>query len=290
VSASRPSVLLVGAGGLGRAILPALRRAGWPVAGVAARTPAAARRAGRPGFGPDPATWPRAGLTLLAVPDREVAGIAALLARDGGPWRGRAVLHHAGSKGLAPLDPLRTAGASVGLLHPFQALGRGPLARTLLPGSRARIEGTGRARTWALRAARDLGLVVVPLGPLGDRERAAWHAAAAVASNDLVALMSLSVRVLERAGLGRDEALAAVVPLARGVLSQLEHGGFADALTGPVVRADLDTVAAHRAVLERLGEEDATVHRLLSRRLVRLAAGHGRLGRNEAAALRRLLD
>ncbi len=287
---------MVGAGRLARAILPALVAAGYPVVAVAARSLASARRAARVAPGAfatrDPSRAAAAArLVLLAVPDREIAAVASRLARDlSEGWRGRAVLHHAGALGTAPLRPLARRGAAVGVLHPLQVLGRPETASRLLPGSFARIEGDRKGGAAALRLAKDLGLEPLALRRrLSDRDRAAYHAAASAASNDVVALLSIGVELLVAAGARREPAIRALAALLRGAAAHAEAGGIGAALTGPVVRGDAATVATQVARLSRLRPEAAEAHRLLSLWLVRLARTEGLLQRGDAAALRRLL-
>ena len=123
--------------------------------------------------------------------------------------------------------------------------------------------------------------------PLTRRDRELYHAAGSIDSNDLVALLTLSVDLLERAGLERRAALRALVPLMRGTLDQIETLGPARALTGPVVRGDVATLDAHLARLSRVSPAGARVHRLLSHGLIDLAGD--RLSRSQVAELRRRL-
>jgi predicted short-subunit dehydrogenase-like oxidoreductase (DUF2520 family) len=233
-----------------------------------------------------------ADLVLLAVPDGVIAPLARnLAASEGIDWNGKVVLHHAGALGPRELAPLERPGAAVGLLHPLQSLGGGPLAVDLLRGARARIEGAPRARAAARRIAGALGLVPLRFPTsLTTEERTLYHAAASMLSNDLIALLDAGGRLLQNLGLGRRAALEALIPLATGTLLQAERSGLRAALTGPVVRGDVDTVAAHLRVLDRrcLGSE--RIHRLLSRQLLCLAEREERLPSNEAVRrLKRLL-
>ena len=280
--ASRPRTALVGTGRVARALSPLLVACGYPVVAIAGRRATSARAIARSIRGASATASPEraareAELILLAVPDREIAPLARRLAGAGVPgWRGKTVLHHAGALGAGILDPLREAGAEVGVLHPLQALGDPALARHVLPGSRARVEGSRKGAAVARRLARDLGLVPLDLGPdAGDDERVAYHAAASVASNDLVALLGVAVDLLQAAGLDRHTALCALGPLGRGTLLQAERAGLAAAITGPVARGDAETVRRHLRRLERSSPGDARLHRLLSLRLLDLARREG---------------
>jgi predicted short-subunit dehydrogenase-like oxidoreductase (DUF2520 family) len=274
----KPGVALVGAGRLARAFIPALHAARYPILTIADRTIAAARRACRlaPGCSATrdaESAVPSADLILLAVPDGAIGPLAAGLAENADlHWRGKVVLHHAGALGPQELEPLGRRGTAVGVLHPLQSLGDSPLASTLLRGSRARIEGQPKARAAARRLARDLGMVPLSLdAPLSTEERTIYHAAAAMVSNDLIALLDAGCGLLEHLGMSRRSALEALGPLARGTLQQAEGSGFRAALTGPVARGDIDTVAAHLRVLGRHRRGSERIHRILSRQLLSLA-------------------
>ena len=97
-----------------------------------------------------------------------------------------------------------------------------------------------------------------------DENRAAYHAAACIAANHVVALMGQVARVAESIGLDLDVFLG----LSRAALADVERLGPAASLTGPAARGDTATLARHRAALapeERAGY-DACV--ALARRLV----------------------
>jgi predicted short-subunit dehydrogenase-like oxidoreductase (DUF2520 family) len=278
----RPATALFGAGRLARALLPHLASAGYPVVAVCDRRLAAARGAARAVPGARATTDPLraardAELLLLAVPDTELAALALLLADAPGiGWRGRTVLHHAGALGPESLAPLKRRGASVGLLHPLQCLGSTRLAAELLPGSHARIEGTPKARRLALRLAREVGLIPLRTsGRLTPGDRTAYHAAASLLSNDVVALLGLGAALLESIGIDRSSAVAALASLVRGTVVQAGHGGLAAALSGPVVRGDAAALSAHLKALSRRSAAAAETHRLLSRALLGVAESEG---------------
>ena len=110
--------------------------------------------------------------------------------------------------------------------------------------------------------------VVVDLGgrsfTVADADRAAYHAAAAIASNHLVALLGQVERVAALAGV----PLEAYLDLVRATLDNVAELGPAAALTGPVARGDWATVDRHRRALppDELMAYDALV--ASARRLV----------------------
>ncbi len=80
---------------------------------------------------------------------------------------------------------------------------------------------------------------------VADADRAAYHAAAVMASNHLVALLGQVERVAQGVGVPLD----AYLDLARGSLDDVAATGPAAALTGPVSRGDWATVSRHLGAL-----------------------------------------
>jgi predicted short-subunit dehydrogenase-like oxidoreductase (DUF2520 family) len=170
-----------------------------------------------------------ADLVLLCVPDRAIAEVAQAISP--GPW----VAHVSGAATLDSLDPHRRR-FSVHPLQTFQA-GLGP---TQFDGAWAAVTAeTDEALAAALGLADLLG---VRAFELPDEERPVYHAAATVAASFLVTLHEAAADLMEAAG-APPEALE---PLMRRTIDN----GFAP--TGPHVRGDRETVAAHlRAIRSR---------------------------------------
>ena len=84
---------------------------------------------------------------------------------------------------------------------------------------------------------------------VADADRAAYHAAASIASNFLVTLEGAAERLAATAGVDR-EALA---PLVRATVENWTQHGAHNAITGPIARGDEATVTRQReAVAERV--------------------------------------
>jgi predicted short-subunit dehydrogenase-like oxidoreductase (DUF2520 family) len=86
-------------------------------------------------------------------------------------------------------------------------------------------------------------------------------------------------------GVDEGMARAAVRHLMRAAVTNLAEAEPDAALTGPISRGDVDTVASHRAVLAATPELDA-VYRALSAAALPLAGAQG----TDAAALARIAD
>lgn len=204
---------MIGAGRLGSALVPALVAAGCAVDGPHGR-----------GAAPE-----RADVVLLCVPDGEIAAAARLV--PPGPLVG----HCSGATTLAPL-----AGHQGFSLHPLMTI-TGPGAP--LTGAGCAIAGTTPR---ALAAARELAerLELRPIA-VDDPDRAAYHAAASIASNFLVTLETAAERLAQTAGVDR-ELLA---PLVRATIENWVRDGE-HSLTGPIARGDTETEHRQRDAVE----------------------------------------
>jgi predicted short-subunit dehydrogenase-like oxidoreductase (DUF2520 family) len=211
------TIAIVGRGRLGPALAAALRAAGHEVLGPLGR-------------GADPGA---ADVVMLCVPDAEIAAAArAVDARDG-----LLVGHCSGATGLDVLSPHEALG-----LHPLMTVTH---AGGAFAGAGAAVAGTTpKALQAAANLARDLGMLPFEVA---DEDRAAYHGAASMAANFLVALEGAAERLAATAGVPR-EALA---PLARAALEDWAALGAERALTGPIVRGDEAVVARQREAIAR---------------------------------------
>jgi predicted short-subunit dehydrogenase-like oxidoreductase (DUF2520 family) len=170
-------------------------------------------------------------VVLLCVPDGQIAQAAAAV--PPGPLVG----HCSGATGLEALGDRE--GFS---LHPLMSVptGSGP---DVLRGAGCAVDGTTpRALETANRLAAALGMRAARVAP---EDRVAYHAAAAMASNFLVALEAVAERLARTAGVTREQ----LAPLVLATALQWAEIGPERALTGPIARGDEAVVARHRAVI-----------------------------------------
>lgn len=202
---------------------------------------------------------------LLAVPDAALAEVAHDYAAQGPAPAGCVALHLSGALPTDVVAPLHHAGFAVGSMHPLQAVADPWSGSDRLNGSAFALAGEPSAIAAARRLVNELGghALVIPatLRPL-------YHAGAVVASNFLVALAGFAARLVAQAGVPENEALAALVPLMRGTLDNVEQLGAGAALTGPISRGDVDTVRLH---LNRLSARDRELYCALGAETLRLA-------------------
>ncbi len=211
------SVRIVGLGRAGRSFQRALSEAGWDVDGVSGR-----------GAVGDVAS--DTDLVLICTPDAAIAAVAEAI--QPGP---AVVAHVAGSLGLEALPGHERRAA----IHPLMSLPNAEIGAQRL-----------RSGVWFAIAGHPLAAEVVDaldghMFTVADEDRPAYHAAACVASNHLVALMGQVERIA--AGIGVPSA--AYGALATASLENALRIGAAQALTGPAARGDDATIERHLAGL-----------------------------------------
>jgi predicted short-subunit dehydrogenase-like oxidoreductase (DUF2520 family) len=215
---------------------------------------------------------------LLAVLDSAIAEVAAdLVLRPG-----TIVLHLSGSRGIEALDCL-PEGAVPGCYHPLQSFAPQTDPALVVPPYCLAIEGPPAALSAARALAEATGHPAVTLRPGG---KAAYHAAAVLASNCLVALEAAATRVMGLAGAPEEERWTLLWPLVVGTLANLKSGEFAAAITGPVPRGDAATVERNLAAI---GDDEAAaeLYRVLGRATLDLV--RDRLEPERASAVEKLL-
>lgn len=237
-----PRLRVVGPGRAGGAFGLALRDAGWEVAAPVRR-------------GDDPAGAAEGvDLVLVTTPDAAIGPTAARI----GPEAGTVVAHASGSLGLDVL----AGHPRVAAVHPLVALPSDVVgARRLCAGAWFAVAGDPIVQ----RVVDDLG---GRRFDLADADRAAYHAAAVVASNHLVALLGQ----VERIGSSSGAPLEAYLALARATLDNVAELGAAAALTGPTARGDWATVARH---LDAIDPSEHEAYRALAAAARRLVDGSG---------------
>ena len=237
-------LVIVGKGRVGRSLRRALRAADLDC-GITS------------GLQPVQRTLKRADALVLAVPDGAIRETAVRIA--GGLRPGSCVLHCAGSRAVEELDACRRAGAQIGAMHPMASFAdarRPPDLR----GTTFIISGDSAAVAAGRRIATAVGgrPIDAPIhGP-------AYHALAALVAGGSVGFAHAVIPGLEQLGLSRRDAERAAAGLIATVAANIAAVGLPRALTGPVIRGDADTVAAHREALAALSPRVAAAYDAVS--------------------------
>lgn len=283
---SRPARLRVGIVGVGRVgatLGAALARSGHLVVAASGVSDQSRRRAER--LLPDVPLLPAdetvaaAEFVLLAVPDDVLRPLVAGLAETGA-WRpGQLVAHTSGAQGIGVLNPAAARGVLALALHPVMTFAGRPEDLDRLAGATWGVTAPDELRPVAESLVLEMGgePVWVP-----EPARALYHASLTIASNHLVTLVNDSLGLLSGAGVAEPGRLLA--PLLSASLDNVLRLGDA-ALTGPVARGDVATVAAHVDTLRRAAPDALPAYLALARRTAERARRSGQLSERQAAAV-----
>lgn len=277
----------IGAGRLGCALAWSLAGRGLSVGAVASLIPADAERFAAPIAGctilsDAQAVVDACDLVFVTTPDGAIEATTA-----GARWRpGIAAVHCSGVTEVAALDSARRDGAMTGGFHPMQTFGDPAAAARSLPGCTITIEAEEPLNSTLVAIARKLECRVNRLPP-GMRGR--YHAAAGYTSQFINALFADASKIWQSWGATEEDAVRALLPLARGTLESIASAGVAGGMPGPVSRGDVGSIEKHVSALTPLGPEVMEFYRLLCERTIPLGIERGAIDEAAAARLRAIL-
>ena len=248
---------------VGTAMAVLLQKAGHRIAAVSDPRPAAFKRAVT-FLGPvakikTSALADTAECFLITTPDGLIKSACVELSSNPA-LAGRYVFHVSGAGGLDLLDSAKKAGAFVGCIHPLQSFSSIEGAVESLPGSYFGMTVASGARTVAGRLVSDFK--GIPLRIRAD-QKPLYHAAACIASNYFVCLMSCVEALCRACGIPAEDARRAFLPLVSGSMKNIRNHGAVQALTGPIARGDLETLEKHLLALSAAAPNYVPMYRLL---------------------------
>jgi predicted short-subunit dehydrogenase-like oxidoreductase (DUF2520 family) len=288
----RLGVGIIGAGKVGAVLGAALRAAEHAVVGVSAVSDASRERAetllpGVPVLEIQDIVE-RAELVLLAVPDDALGLLVQGLAKLGAWQAGQLVAHTSGRFGVGILHPVRAAGAVPLALHPAMTFTGMSLDLTRLLDCSFGVTADPAMLPIAQALVVEMGAEPVVIA---EGDRTLYHAALAHGANHLVTLVAQASELLREVGVDVPDRMLG--PLLRASLENALASGES-ALTGPVARGDVGTVAAHSEALRELdggsGGDILDAYLAMARATARRAASRGLLRPEQVDGISRALE
>lgn len=267
-----PTLNIIGAGHVGRVLGRLFAASGeFEVAGVLTRSAGSALEAVRfIGAGhalADIAQLPRADAYMLAVPDDQIAAVCAQLA-GAVELRGALVFHCSGAKSSLELDAAASAGALIASAHPIRSFADPAAVAQSFGGTWFGVEGAPGAIAMMEPALLAIGARVAPIDAAA---KTVYHAAAVFASNYLVTVIDAALRAYQAAGIPEQAARELARPLATETLANVFRLGPETALSGPVARGDMATVARQQAAVSAWDPDAGKLYEALAAATVQLA-------------------
>jgi len=279
---------VVGAGRVGAALAAALRAAGHDIVAAAGESAASRTRIETmlPGV---PVAKPSAvaracDVLLLTVPDDMLGNVVDMLTASGAIRSGQYVVHTSGKHGLVVLGAATAAGARPVALHPAMTFTGTDLDLPRLPGCVFGVTAGDAERTFTESLVAHLG--GRPMW-VAEEKRALYHAGLAHGANHLITLVTEAMEMLAAAG--GDDPAGTLRPLLTAALDNALNYGDA-ALTGPIVRGDVNTVRDHLAEITGSTPQNLASYVAMARATLTRAMADGRLLPIRAAKISGLLD
>jgi predicted short-subunit dehydrogenase-like oxidoreductase (DUF2520 family) len=279
---------VVGAGRVGAVLSAALRAAGHEVVAAAGESTASRDRmdALLPGVRrAKPTDVARScDLLLLTVPDDMLRNVVTTMVGAGAIRSGQVVCHTSGRHGLDVLSAATAIGARPLALHPAMTFTGTEVDLERLPGCVFGVTARDEDRALAESLVADMrGTAMwVP-----EDKRTLYHAGLAHGANHLVTLVAQAMELL--AASGADDPAATLRPLLTAALDNALVSGDA-ALTGPIVRGDVNTIAGHLAEIAESAPATIPSYVAMAKATADRAVLDGRLLPIRAAKIVRLLD
>jgi predicted short-subunit dehydrogenase-like oxidoreductase (DUF2520 family) len=222
-------------------------------------------------------------IVFITTPDDVIAGIAKQVR-----WReGQSVLHCSGADSTATLQPAAKAGAQVGVMHPLQTFASASQAVLNIPGSTFALEADEPLLTTLKDFVNSMEGHYIRLTAA---DKAAYHASAVIASNYLVTLVKLASDLWQSFDIPREQAVAALLPLIRGTINNIETVGVPNCLTGPLSRGDIGTVQRHLETLASAAPQVLPTYRNLGLQTLPIAEAKGKISAEQADSIKNLLS
>ena len=178
----------------------------------------------------------------------------------------RIICHFSGSLSSHVFSGREEAGASGISMHPMYAFSDKFHSYEQFHTAYLTLEGDPEAVAVMKPMWEAIGHHVLTLKA---EDKIKYHAAAAMASNEMLGLMQASLDILSECGFSEKDSMALLTPLVQGNIASMLEKGCVNALTGPVERGDTQTVRQHLQALE--GSKAGKIYQSLGSTMVELA-------------------
>jgi len=294
----KPSFATIGCGKVGMALAEHLPAAGYRPMGFSSRSPASARQAA--GIAGVPDRWfenswdaaKDADIVFITTPDESIKDSSRIIFENKGFRENAVVFHCSGALASTELASVKSgkklSSIMIGSIHPLQSFAARQSGKSDNPFENIimAVEGDPLAVEKAREVAMALGAKPFTIQTEG---KVLYHAAAVVASNYLVTLMDLAIKLMAASGVSESEAFVILKPLIKGTLTNIETTGIPDALTGPIARGEVGIVEKHVQEIRSLSDEQADYYAMNGVETVKVARTKGTLSEDAAKQLMKIL-
>ncbi len=193
----------------------------------------------------DPGSLIGTDLILICVQDRHIHDVCTDLGARCILSARQIVLHTSGATGKSCFAPLIGQTERVGIMHPYYSF------------TQSKASDAVRDIWYGLDVPQEIAPVVhsfvTSIGgkpfDISHIDHALYHASAVFASNYLTVLHAIAQHLLANSGVDPVSVRSIIEPLVRITVENMLALPFKEALTGPLIRGDLNTVESHLEAL-----------------------------------------
>lgn len=200
---------------------------------------------------------------IISTPDGAVKDVWDALDKE--KINGRIICHLSGSLSSDVFSGIGDYGAYPISIHPMFAFSDKESVYRQLHHVSFTLEGHEKAVAAWQKVFEALGNAALPI----DKSvKTKYHAAASLLSNHVIAVLETGYELLMDCGFTKEEARSFSQVLVKDNVRHVIENGSVNALTGPIERADAETVRKHLSVLS---EEQKRLYRICGEKLLWLA-------------------
>lgn len=207
-------------------------------------------------------------IIMISVPDDVIAGVVSEIVMHARVSNSTAIFHTSGLHSSDTLLPLKEAGCTTFSLHPIQTFFSREMDERLCEGIGAGIEGDESGVAAGFELVHQLGWkplrVTKEMKPM-------YHAACVFAANYLTTLAEISADLLSRSSRLEGRAIDYILPMMNAALEAIKTASPRDVLTGPVARAQVETIQDHLNILSFHAPDDYELYIELALQSARIA-------------------
>lgn len=193
----------------------------------------------------------QADIYLIAVPDDRIEFIAQQITLQASLKPGSVVFHCSGLLSSECLSSFASLGCHVASLHPIFSFSEPMIDIRNFSGTYCAFEGNIEAFERLLPL---LNAIEVQIFSIEKKNKPLYHVASVLAANYLITLLAMAKDCYFKAGLSDVLAENLTLGLMSQALNKAQRLKPKEALTGPLQRADVDTLKKHLSALKSFPE------------------------------------
>ena len=197
------------------------------------------------------------------------------------------VVHCSGVLSLDILESAKNAGALVAGFHPLQTFPDYGNSYRLWEISIAIDSEFSDLSEWLTDLVHAFKSEPFPIQ--GETAHAAYHASAVLACGLLAGLVGISAELWQSADIDRPRALKLLSPILKSTIEAITEDGIPDAISGPYVRGDIQTIKTHLETTNNINPDISRAYAALALAQLPIANEKGNLDQSTLDQIRKTL-